>query len=44
MQNASKPMQNNKQYSNLSKKEKDKLHSKYCEIAKQRLQGLKEIL
>jgi len=31
MQNASKPMQNNKQYSNLSKEEKDKLHSKCCE-------------
>ena len=32
-----------KQYSDLTQKEKDKLHSKCCEIAKQRLQGLKEI-
>lgn len=31
MQNTPTPMQNNKQYSNLSKEEKDKLHSKCCE-------------
>jgi hypothetical protein len=31
MQNTPTPMQNNKQYSDLTQKEKDKLHSKCCE-------------